>query len=87
MFPCRYASSTRSASELASHRAIRDLEGGKGEHAEAYLDHHSKKYCNMIEWIRRDLDVTSLKYLHIDEMIAAIGLPEEQLCLACWRGR
>lgn len=41
----------------------------------------------MIEWIRRDLDVTSLQYLHIDEMIAAIGLPEEQLCLACWRGR
>ncbi len=25
--------------------------------------------------------------LHIEDMIAAIGLPEEQLCLACWRGR
>ncbi|MHB9097102.1 MAG: amidophosphoribosyltransferase [Syntrophales bacterium] len=87
MFPCRFASSTRSASELASHRAIRDLEGGKGEHTQEYLDHHSKKYKSMVEWIRRDLDVTSLQYLHIDEMIAAIGLPEEQLCLACWRGR
>jgi amidophosphoribosyltransferase len=41
----------------------------------------------MIEWIRRDLNVTSLKYIHIEEMIAAIGLPEEQLCLYCWRGR
>ncbi len=41
----------------------------------------------MIEWIRRDLNVTSLKYLHIEDMIAAIGLPEEQLCLYCWRGR
>jgi amidophosphoribosyltransferase len=87
MFPCRYASSTRTASELASHRAIRDLEGGRGEQTQEYLDHHSKKYKNMIEWIRRDLDVTSLQYLNIDEMIAAIGLPEEQLCLACWRGR
>jgi len=87
MFPCRYASSTRNVDELASHRAIRDLEGGKGEQAEEYLDHRSKKYAAMVEWIRRDLDVTSLKYLHIADMIAAIGLPEEQLCLYCWRGR
>ena len=45
MFPCRYASSTRSVAELAAHRAIRDLEGGKGEQTEEYLDHHSKKYA------------------------------------------
>jgi amidophosphoribosyltransferase len=41
----------------------------------------------MVEWIRRDLDVTSLAYLNIADMIAAIGLSEEQLCLYCWRGR
>jgi amidophosphoribosyltransferase len=87
MFPCRFASSTRSATELATHRAICDLQGGRGEDTEAYLDHGSKQYRDMIEWIRHDLDVTSLKYLHIEEMITAIGLPEEQLCLHCWRGR
>jgi amidophosphoribosyltransferase len=88
MFPCRFASSTRSAAELATHRAICDLEGEKKSgRTEAYLDHGSKQYRDMIEWIRRDLDVTSLQYLHIEEMIAAIGLPEEQLCLHCWRGR
>ena len=42
MFPCRYASSTRTVSELATHRAIRDLEGGKNENPEAYLDHRSQ---------------------------------------------
>jgi amidophosphoribosyltransferase len=41
----------------------------------------------MVEWIRRDLNVTSLKYLHIEDMIEAIGLTEDQLCLCCWRGR
>ncbi len=87
MFPCRYASSTRTVDELAAHRAIRALEGGKGEHIEEYLDHQSKKYADMVEWIRRDLDVTSLTYLNIADMIAAIGLSEEQLCLYCWRGR
>ena len=34
-----------------------------------------------------DYHSQTLKYLHIDKMIAAIGLPEEQLCLYCWRGR
>ncbi len=87
MFPCIYASSTRSVSELAAHRAIRDIEGETTERFDDYLDHHSVRYRNMVEWIRRDLDVTSLKYLHIEEMIAAIGLPEEELCLYCWRGR
>jgi amidophosphoribosyltransferase len=41
----------------------------------------------MVEWIRQELDVTSLKYLQIEKMIAAIDLPEEQLCFYCWRGR
>lgn len=87
MFPCIYASSTRSVAELAAHRAIRDLEGEKEQYPDEYLDHRSTQYRNMVDWIRRDLDVTSLKYLHIEEMVAAIGLPEEQLCLYCWRGR
>jgi len=87
MFPCIYASSTRSAAELATHRAICDLEGGKPAGLDPYLDHDSKPYRNMVEWIRKDLNVTSLAYLHIEAMIAAIGLPEEQLCLHCWRGR
>jgi glutamine phosphoribosylpyrophosphate amidotransferase len=87
MFPCRYASSTRTISELASHRAIRALENERMNPIDEYLDHSSEKYRGMIEWIRQDLDVTSLKYIHIEEMIAAIGLPEEQLCLYCWRGR
>jgi amidophosphoribosyltransferase len=87
MFPCRFASSTRTTAELASHRAIRALEGEKMECIDDYLDHASERYRGMIEWIRKDLNVTSLKYIHLDDMIEAIGLPEEQLCLYCWRGR
>jgi len=87
MFPCIYASSTRSVGELAAHRAIHDLEGESDKYLDEYLYHGSKRYAKMVEWIRRELDVTSLKYLNIDAMVAAIGLPEEQLCLYCWRGR
>ena len=87
MFPCRYGASTRSKLELASRRAIRALEGNDIEDIEEYLDVQTEKYKKMIEWIRKDLNLTSLKYLAIEDIIKAIGLPEEDLCLYCWRGR
>ena len=87
MFPCIYASSTRSSTELACRRAIRVLEGKELDNPEEYLDRSSGKHARMIEWIRHDLNVTSLKYLEIEDMIAAIRLPAEQLCLHCWQGK
>ncbi len=87
MFPCIYASSTRTNAELACRKAIRAIAGGSVDNVEEYLETDSPAYGKMIEWIRKDLNVTSLKYLAIDDMIAAIGLPAEQLCLHCWRGR
>ena len=87
MFPCIYASSTRTTAELAGRKAIRALEGKEIENPEEYLDTKSTKHVQMIDWIRRDLNITSLKYLAIEDMIAAIGLPADQLCLHCWLGR
>jgi amidophosphoribosyltransferase len=87
MFPCIYASSTRTTAELAGRKAIRALEGKEIENPEEYLDTKSAKHAQMIDWIRRDLNITSLKYLAIEDMIAAIGLPADQLCLHCWLGR
>ena len=86
MFPCPYMLSTRSLDELAARRAIRDLEGGKVEDVSAYLDESTDEYANMIEWIRRDINCTSLKYLRMDDMVEAIGLPRCQLCTHCWSG-
>jgi len=86
LFPCKFGSSTRSISELAARRAIRAIEGKDIHDVSEYLNPQSKKYQEMVEWIRQDLNVTSLMYLDIQEMIKAIGIPEEQLCLYCWRG-
>lgn len=87
MFPCIYASSTRTTAELACRKAMRALEGKDIEDPSEYLDTTSSKHANMIDWIRRDLNVTSLKYMTIEDMIAAIGLPARQLCLHCWLGK
>ncbi|HDQ04901.1 MAG TPA: amidophosphoribosyltransferase [Deltaproteobacteria bacterium] len=87
MFPCIYSSSTRTTAELAGRKAIRSLEGKEAQNVETYLDSGSSNYARMIDWIRRDLDVTSLQYITIDDMISAIGLPANQLCLHCWLGK
>ena len=41
----------------------------------------------MIEWIAKDLGVTTLRYQTVDDMVKAIGLPREKLCLYCWTGK
>ncbi len=86
LFPCKYALSTRSSSELVARRAIRGIEGKEGENISDYLDPHSPKYAMMVEWIRKELGATTLKYLKIEDMIKAIGLPREKLCIHCWMG-
>jgi len=86
MFPCRFNLSTRSINELAARKAIRSIEGHDLENVREYIDPHSEKYHRMVEWIAKDLEVTTLRYLTVDDIVSAIGLPEEKLCLYCWTG-
>jgi amidophosphoribosyltransferase len=87
MFPCRFNLSTRTIDELAARRAIKALEGDNSKNIEGYLDPESEKHGKMVEWIKDDLGVTSLMYQRIDDMVKAIGLPKDKLCLYCWNGK
>jgi amidophosphoribosyltransferase len=86
MFPCRFNLSTRTTHELAARRAIRSIEGRDLENVSEYIDYTSEKYQKMVDWIARDLEVTTLRYQNVDDMVKAIGLPKEKLCLYCWTG-
>lgn len=86
MFPCKFNLSTRNIDELAARRAIRALEGHDLEDVSEYIDSSSKKYQKMVQWIAKEIEVTTLKYQNIDDMVKAIGLPKEKLCLYCWTG-
>ncbi|MBD3271596.1 MAG: amidophosphoribosyltransferase [Elusimicrobia bacterium] len=86
MFPCRFNISTRSINELAARKAIKNLEQTDSCDITSYLDPRSQKYNQMIEWIRKDIEVTTLRYQTVDDMVKAIGLPKEKLCLYCWTG-
>jgi amidophosphoribosyltransferase len=87
MFPCRFNLSTRSTHELAARKAIRSLEGRDVEDVSQYVDHNSEEYRKMVDWIARDLGVSTLRYQTVDDMVEAIGRPKEKLCLYCWNGQ
>lgn len=86
MFPCRFNLSTRSIHELAARQAIKALEGEDIEDVSEYIKHGSEKYKKMVEWITKQLGATTITYQKPEDMVEAIGLPAEKLCLYCWTG-
>ncbi len=87
MFPCKFNFSTRSINELAARKAIRAIEGRDLKDIGEYIDESSLKHKKMVDWVAKDIGVTTLKYQKLKDMIGAIGLPEKDLCLYCWTGR
>jgi len=87
MFPCRFNLSTRSIDELVARQAIKAMEGKVLEDVSEYVDHKSAKYKKMVGWIAKKLGVSTLRYQTVDDMVKAIGLPKEKLCLYCWLGK
>jgi len=88
VFGCRFLNFSRSRSELdlAGRKAIQELEPEcKGCQAD-YVDPDSAKFKQMAEVIRGRLNLTTLQYQRLDDLVAAIGLPKEKLCTYCWDG-
>jgi amidophosphoribosyltransferase len=88
MHGCRYLNFSRSKSELdlAARRAIQELEGDASRHLDEYADASSDRYARMVERIRQRLELTTLRYQALPDMVSAIGLPREKLCTYCWNG-
>lgn len=86
-FPCNFLnfSQSRSTMELATRKAIKQLEGEEKD-LESYADPASEKYRAMVEQIARNLDIDSLIYQDLGDLVEAIGLPKEKLCTHCWDG-
>ena len=40
----------------------------------------------MVDAIASRLNLTSLKYQELEDLVAAIGLPKEKVCTYCWDG-
>ncbi len=87
-YPCEFLNFSRSRSnlDLATHKAVEQLEGKVNPDMKEYSDHTNPKYHAMVEQIRKNLDLTTLKFQKLDDLVEAIGLPKEKLCTHCWDG-
>ncbi len=88
VYPCQFINFSRSKSvyDLVTRRYIRGHEGENAD-LEKYTDPDSESYKKMVEFIREKLNLTSLAFQRIDDLIRAIGLPADQLCTYCWTGK
>jgi amidophosphoribosyltransferase len=85
---CKFLNFSRSRSELdlAGRRPIVELGGRGDERLDEYSDPDSDLHTAMVDRIGKRLELTSLRYQRLDDMIEAIGLPRERLCTYCWNG-
>lgn len=88
LFPCRFINFSRSKNEydLITRRYIRECEGENADVAK-YTDPTTDAYKGMVEYIRKKLNLTSLAFQTVDDLVSAIGLPKENLCTYCWTGK
>lgn len=89
-FPCLFLNFSRSKSilDLAARRVINTLEGGEPDEAalKEYTTAGTERYNRMVDEIRKNLGLTSLKYQSIENLVKAIGLPKESVCTYCFDG-
>jgi amidophosphoribosyltransferase len=88
VYACKFLNFSRSKSELdlAARTAIQELVGNNVGDLAQYANADSEKYAAMVENIRKRLNLTTLQYQRLEDLVDAIGLPKAKLCTYCWDG-
>jgi amidophosphoribosyltransferase len=90
VYACKFLNFSRSRSEmdLAARQAIKELEGENVSQQDLgeYTRQETEKYNAMEDRIRERLNLTTLKYQRLEDLVEAIDLPREKLCTYCWNG-
>jgi len=88
LYCCKFLHLSHPCSELdlATRKALLELQGNATDFLEEYGNPASQRYTSMTRHIADQLELTSLQYLRLEDMIDAIGLPKAQLCTYCWSG-
>ncbi len=94
MYGCKYLNFSRSVNEmeLISRRVICELECLRPEEIteellQTYVDSSTEQHAAMVKRVGEKLDVTSLKYHELEDMLDAIGVEKCKLCTYCWNGK
>ena len=95
LYPCPFISFTTSSStlELITRQVIEEMNEGTevrdarcegARNLKAFTDHRSAEYQEMVRRMAKQLQLTSLKFNTIQNLVDAIGLPKEQICTHCF---
>ncbi len=89
VYPCSYLnfSSSRSSFDLYTRRVIAQLENTMDitdEILAKYSNESGENYERMVEEMRKGLNLSSLKFQYLNDLVAAIGLPKEKICTHCF---
>ena len=91
MYGCKYLNFSRSRSEmeLIARQMIQKREGDNcpQEVLDEYADPCTCKYEQMIEDIRKQQNVTTLRYHRLDDLLASIGIEPCKVCTYCFNGK
>ncbi len=91
LYGCKFLNFSRSKSEmdLITRRVIREKEGDQvsKEVLDDYANPCSRRYSEMLESIRKELNFTTLHYHRLDDLEASIGLSPCKLCTYCFNGK
>ena len=88
LYPCEYLnfSSTRTPLELIARRFVLMKEGAHDKNIGKYVKNDTEEYKEMVEYIRKELNLASLQFNTVDDIVKAIGLPKERICTHCFDG-
>lgn len=79
-------SSSKSDLELITRRVIKDLEGDPDKNLDKYATTGSAEYLALVERIRANFGLTSLRFNSLETLVSSIGLPKCQICTHCFDG-
>lgn len=88
VYGCPFMNFTSSKSdlELITRRVIKDLEGDENAKLDVYSTTGSPEYERMVKEIADRLELTTLQFNKLENIVDSIGLPKCRLCTHCFDG-
>lgn len=89
LHPCPFVgfATSKSAMELIARRIVKELEGDDEKNLDKYATTGTKEYNKLVECIREQLNISSLKFNTIEDLVESIGLPAESVCTHCYNAK
>ena len=88
IYPCPFLnfSSSRSTLELITRKFIHDVDKADPADLLKYSCQSCPEHARMVEFIRSKLNMSTLRFNSVEDIVQAIGLPKESLCTHCFDG-